>query len=371
MNCNHFNKCGGCVLPLSYEEQLLFKESEFLKLFEDLEFPKPEVFRSQTEHFRNRAEFRIYRVGEGECRYAMSDLDKKLFPIESCPIVNKKIYDLLDPLLEEINGSELLKRKLFSVEFLATGMDKVLVTLIYHRPLDEEWKEEALKLQEKLNILIIGRSRKQKEILERDYISETVTVNEKEYRYIHRENGFTQPNGHINGKMIGWAKEHSKTQGKDLLELYSGMGNFTIPLSENFDTVLATEISKTSIRTAKENCRLNQVENIKFLRMSSEEFNEAWEGKREFRRLQEQEISLESYNFKTIFVDPPRAGLDDKSVEFVKGFDNIIYISCSPLSLKRDLEILTQTHRAEKSALFDQFPYTKHIESGVILAKKL
>ncbi|MCV6607550.1 MAG: tRNA (uridine(54)-C5)-methyltransferase TrmA [Campylobacterales bacterium] len=370
MDCNYFNKCGSCSLPLDYQEQLKIKKKHYLSNFSDLDFPKPEVFESNKSNFRNRAEFRIYRINDGECLYAMSDLDKKVFPIEACPIVNQKIYDLMAKLIDKINSNDELKRRLFSIEFLATDFDKVLVTLIYHRPIDENWKEEALKLQEELEILIIGRSRKIKEVCERDSIKDTTTVLGREYNFNYFENGFTQPNGKINEKMISWAKENSQSQGEDLLELYCGMGNFTIPLSENFDKVLATEISKTSIRSAKSNCEENDISNIQFLRMSSEEFNEAWEGKREFRRLKEQEIDLKSFNFKTIFVDPPRAGLDEKTREFVKTFDNVIYISCSPESLLRDLTDLSSTHSIEKSALFDQFPYTNHIESGVILKKR-
>ncbi len=369
MNCNYFNTCGGCVLPAAYEHQLNLKTEKFVKDFQEFQLPKLEIFSSKESHFRNRAEFRIFRVEEGICKYAMHTQDKKLFPIEECPIVNEKIYSLMPKILEKINDSETLKRKLFAIEFLTTEYDTVLVTLIYHRPIDEKWKEEALQIQNELNIFIIGRSRKVKEVLEKETLTEKLEILGKEYGFIHRENSFTQPNGSINKEMIGWAKKASLNFEGDLLELYCGMGNFTIPLSENFNRVLATEISKSSIKSAKENCELNNVFNISFLRMSSEEFNEAWEGKREFRRLQEQDIELKDYDFQTIFVDPPRAGLDDKSRGFASGFENIIYISCNPETLKRDLQTLTKSHKIVQFALFDQFPYTNHIESGVILKK--
>jgi tRNA (uracil-5-)-methyltransferase len=71
-----------------------------------------------------------------------------------------------------------------------------------------------------------------------------------------------------------------------------------------------------------------------------------------------------------VFVDPPRAGMDEMSCRFVSRFENIIYISCNPLTLHRDLEILTKTHDVVAMALFDQFPYTHHVEMGVKLQKK-
>ncbi len=152
-----------------------------------------------------------------------------------------------------------------------------------------------------------------------------------------------------------------------MCELYCGGGNFTIPLSQKFRKVLATEISKTSIKSALENCKLNNIENIDFIRMSAEDFVEALEEKREFRRLKD--INLKSYNFSTIFVDPPRAGLDDTTRDLVKDFEKIIYISCNPQTLHRDLKFLTKTHKIINFALFDQFAYTEHIESGVFLNK--
>jgi len=146
-------------------------------------------------------------------------------------------------------------------------------------------------------------------------------------------------------------------------------GNFTCVLAKNFNRVLATEISKISVRSAQYNFEANGIDNVTIVRMSSEEFTEALNGVRPFRRLKD--IDLDSYNFSTIFVDPPRAGLDDATVALVKRFDNIIYVSCNPTTLKANLEAISDTHRIESFAVFDQFPYTHHLESGVFLTKKL
>lgn len=69
-------------------------------------------------------------------------------------------------------------------------------------------------------------------------------------------------------------------------------------------------------------------------------------------------------------MDPPRAGLDDTTRALAKDYENIIYISCNPETLHRDLLELTKTHEIDTFALFDQFAYTNHIESGVILSRK-
>ncbi|MDH5464802.1 MAG: RsmD family RNA methyltransferase, partial [Thiovulaceae bacterium] len=172
----------------------------------------------------------------------------------------------------------------------------------------------------------------------------------------------------VNEKMIEWVLKQTANAQGDLLELYCGAGNFTLPMSKNFTKVLATEISKSSIKAAKNNCDLNKIDNIAFVRMSSEEFVQAYERQREFTRLKD--ISLDDYNLNSIFVDPPRSGLDETTLQLAKNFDTIVYISCNPLTLNRDLEALVLTHTIEKMAVFDQFAYTNHLEMGVVLRKE-
>jgi tRNA (uracil-5-)-methyltransferase len=82
------------------------------------------------------------------------------------------------------------------------------------------------------------------------------------------------------------------------------------------------------------------------------------------------EIDINKYNIDSIFVDPPRSGMDTDSCNFISRYEHIVYISCNPESLVRDLDILTQTHTVMDMALFDQFPYTNHVEMGVKLLKK-
>ena len=95
---------------------------------------------------------------------------------------------------------------------------------------------------------------------------------------------------------------------------------------------------------------------------------EALNGVRAFERLRE--IDLKSYNFSTVLVDPPRAGLDEGTIELISTIENIIYISCNPETLARDLETLTKTHTVMEAAMYDQFPHTAHVESGVFLVRR-
>ena len=301
----------------------------------------------------------------------MGNIEKKgAINIEECPKVIEPIEKRMWKLLEKINAStEVLKNRLFAVEFLATTTDECLITMLYHRKLDDVWSSEAKALEAELNCKIMGRSRKQKVILSDEFVTEKLEIDGKIFTYLQYESGFTQPNPAVNVKMIEWAVKQAKSVGYgDFLESYCGSGNFTLPLSYYFDKVLATEISKRSIHAALENCALNQVENITFARLASEEMTEALNGKREFNRLKD--IDLKSYHFSTVLVDPPRAGLDEGTIALISTIENIIYISCNPETLARDLETLTQTHTVVEAAMYDQFPHTPHVESGVFLRKK-
>jgi tRNA (uracil-5-)-methyltransferase len=269
--------------------------------------------------------------------------------------------------MSAVNASEILSFKLFSMEYLTTTTDEALITLIYHKPLDQQWQQVAEQLQSEFKIKVIGRSRKQKVVLSDDFVTEKLVINNRQYSYQQVEASFTQPNAQINQKMLTWASDCLSKSSDDLVELYCGNGNFTAVLAQFFDKVLATEISKVSVNSATENFAANNVENVTIARLSSEEFTQALNRERAFRRLAE--VDLDSFKFSTIFVDPPRAGLDDGTETLVTKMDNILYISCNPVTLAENLKQITKTHKVVKAALFDQFPWTHHIESGVYLEK--
>lgn len=368
MDCKYFGECGACRLyENGYEAQLDEKLRINKERFEPLYSGEIALFKSPPSHYRSRSEFKIWHK-EGEIYYAMNHKDKKsVVLIDECPQVSSDIATLMPRLLCAIKEKD-MAFKLFGVDFLSSGEGEIVTTLLYHRALDEEWSAKATELAEALGVYIIGRSRKQKLVIGQEYITQRLSVGESEYKFRYIENSFTQPNTRVNEQMIGWAMEMFKGSRDDLLELYCGAGNFTIPFAGIFNKVLATEISKSSINAAKENMLLNSVKNIEFLRMSAEDFVGALDGVREYRRMRE--IDIDSYALKSIFVDPPRSGMDEASTLFASRHEQILYISCNPETLLRDLKILTQTHELVAMALFDQFPYTHHVEMGAKLLKK-
>ena len=364
------------IFPEQYQQQFKQKIGTFKQLLLSLELSADNTlavddmvcFASPVEHYRLRAEFKIWHQGS-TAHYAMTDpATKKPVFITHFPVANKAINTLMPPLLKAINTTDILRKKCFQVEFLSTLNGDTLITLIYHKPLNEQWIAAITPVQEQLKVNIIGRSRKQKIVLNKDYVTETLNVHHNSYQYKQIEGGFTQPNGAVCEKMLTWAVDNSQNIGGDLLELYCGNGNFTIPLSTNFKRVIATEISKTSVNAAQDNLVNNQIDNVTIVRLSSEEFVQAMDKVRNFRRLSD--VSLDNYCFTTVFVDPPRAGLTPATLSMVQRFQHIIYISCNQNTLMDNLEILCQTHTITSLAAFDQFPYTEHLELGVILSAK-
>ena len=132
--------------------------------------------------------------------------------------------------------------------------------------------------------------------------------------------------------------------------------------------VIATEVSKASVQVAQHNLQKNDVNNARVFRVSSEEFTSAWKGQAQLHRLET--VDFQSLKLETILVDPPRAGLDDETVQLLKEFKQIVYISCNPDTLHDNLCKVAETHTIRQFALFDQFPYTDHIECGVYLEQK-
>ncbi len=363
------------VKPDQYASQLAEKETAFLQLVPSI--VNLSVFSSSPQHYRARAEFRIWHDGD-ESDYIMFDQQtKEKVKIKSCPMALESIDNLMPRLMKRICEQPILRVKLFQIDFLATLSGEMLVTLIYRKPIDENesWLEQAEALKEQLSInSIIGRARKQKICLPKDFVEEILTVDGKQFYYQQIENSFTQPNAEVAQKMLHWARKVSvignqKFGKADLIELYCGNGNFSIALAEFYNKVLATEISKTSVYSAEYNIQKNAVQNLTVVKMAAEEISQAMKGVRDFFRMKD--VDLRNYNFKTIFVDPPRAGLDDLTRSMVVDFERIIYISCNPETLARDLIEIEKTHQIIESALFDQFPYTHHLETGVFLIKKL
>ncbi len=368
MKCEHFGTCNACInFEGGYEAQLDRKLKTLKDEFGSLWGGEFEVFKSPEANFRDRVEFRVYKEGDDELFFALTNREKKFFEVCECEILSLPLNTLIKSLPQALNDDKTLRNGLFSAELLGNGKDECVLNLVYHRRLDDEWQKSAEALCAKYNLSITGRSKGAIRIIGKDYVTRSFDVSGEKLTYIIKQNCFSQPNGSVNEQMLNWAVKNASGKG-DLIEMYCGSGNFTIAFAKKYRRVFATEVVKEAIDAAKTNKELNHADNLYLGRISAEEAAEALMGVREFNRLQG--IELREFDFHTIFVDPPRSGLGEMGKKFAAYYDEIIYISCSPDTLKTDLEYLTQTHDIKAFAAFDQFAYTNHLECGVRLTKK-
>ncbi|WP_368870542.1 tRNA (uridine(54)-C5)-methyltransferase TrmA [Proteus mirabilis] len=357
----------------TYQSQLNEKTQRLQKMMAPFNAPNVEVFSSPEQHYRMRAEFRIWHEQDALYHIMFDQETKQRIRVDQFPVASQLINQMMVALLAEIKDKPTLRHKLFQIDYLSTLSNKIIVSLLYHKKIDETWQQEATALRQTLiaqgfDVQLIGRAYKTKIMLDNDFVDEVLPVAGQQMIYRQVENSFTQPNAQVNIKMLEWALSVTENSTGDLLELYCGNGNFSLALARNFKRVLATEIAKPSVHAAQYNIAMNHIDNVKIIRMSAEDFTQAMNGVREFKRLEG--INLQDYQCETIFVDPPRSGLDEKTVELVKNYSRILYISCNPQTLCQNLEVLIKTHKISKLALFDQFPYTHHMECGVLLEKR-
>eukprot|EP00415_Alexandrium_ostenfeldii_P003009 UN3009 len=143
---------------------------------------------------------------------------------------------------------------------------------------------------------------------------------------------------------------------RDLLELFCGNGNLTLAVAGSFRRVLATELDWRAVSAASECAQRAGISNVHFERLKAEEVSLAGLGR-------------DGFDFAALLADPPRKGLCANSLDIAGRFGHVIYVSCNPEALARDLRSLSG-HRVIAACLFDQFPWTDHMEVAVVLQKK-
>ena len=312
---------------------------------------------SPSNGYRLRCEFGYYNNS-----YLMHKNDKKIY-LETFENAASCIQDLMPKILNQININESLKEKLFQINFRSNVNDDVMVSLIYHKKIDKNLIDIIKDISKYLKISFILRSKNYLYSTESTYFIDY--IHNDAFKIYQTDNCFFQPNKFILPKMINTVISLIDNP-KDLLELYCGVGTFTLPLSKIFIKILATENNRNSIKCLNKAIITNNINNISNSRLSSNEVAELFMGK-VFKRMGD--INISDYNFSHVLVDPPRSGLDDKTIEIIKNFKNIIYISCNPETYIDNIKSLTG-HNIKYVELFDQFPNTDHLEIISLLSAK-
>jgi len=213
----------------------------------------------------------------------------------------------------------------------------------------------------------------------KDYVDERITIAGRQAPLKYRQpfGQFSNPNPHIAKATAEWLIDVIQSDinadagcSHDLLELYCGAGSHTVALAPLFRHVLAVEINRHLVSAAQLNMAENHLENVTVVRAPSEEFCKRVLRRRTYQlRAKDGSTSLQLH-FGCTIVDPPRAGLDAITREAISGYDHVLYVSCNPEALKRDLEDLLSTHELRRLVLLDHFPFSTHAEVAVYLRRR-
>lgn len=388
--CKHFGPCGGCTYQtISYETQLEMKANQVKGLIDavcsDYEFEGIKGSPNQWE-YRNKMEFSFGdEVKDGPLALG---LHKKgsfhdIVTASDCEIVDKDYNQILTTILEYFSNLGItFYKKLSHVGYLrhllvrrATKTGQILINLItstqwtYSEELSEVDVMEELKsrlLNLKLNGVIVGilhtyndsmadvvQSDRMDILYGQDYFYEELLG----LKFKISTFSFFQTNSLGAEVLYSTAREYvGETKDKLIFDLYSGTGTIAQLLAPVAKKVIGVEIVEEAVEAAKENAALNELDNCKFIAGDVLKVIDTIEEKPDL-----------------IVLDPPRDGIHPKALDKIidYGVDKIVYISCKPTSLARDLVVLQDRgYKVEKVCAVDMFPGTVHVETVCLLKRK-
>jgi tRNA (uracil-5-)-methyltransferase len=362
--------------PARYAEQLEMKAAIVRNSF--AEVTTVEVFGSPVDRHRMRCKVGV-TGSESADTLRYTHLEQRLDVLE---IAAAGIQAAMPLVLAAAKEEPLLRRNLTMMSFLGTrdGGD-VIVCLVYGAPLNPAaWKAAAERAQRRWDgsgvaVSFIGQARGVKVVAGEEFLTETYSLSDGRcLQYKHVFGHFSNPNAYACEHTLEWLSAAVRTmipsdqrQGRDLLEIYCGNGNHTVALAPLFRAALAVEINPSLCAAAEDNLRANGVGNAWVQRSPSADFCTRVLRRRNWTHT----ASGTAFDFSTVLVDPPRAGLDPVTLGLVAKYDHILYISCNPLvSLRRDADGLrSRGFTLAKLALIDHFPYTPHTECAAFFTR--
>jgi len=367
--CPYYENCGGChYMHLPYSKQLEIKQNQLIKTLERIgKFKDPQVDNmTPSPHefeYRNKS---IFHLNENQIGF-VSIGKEEIIDVENCLICNQNINSVLQKLRKFLGAKE-ERLSINNISIKTTNNPKT-ATIIFGVKTSIAEKLGGLKeVFDDLNLSIsiyesetpnessLIFSENYKKILGEGSSKETI----KDFTFELSPQSFFQTNLEQAGKLVSILTEDfvEDFRDKKVLELYSGAGLFSIPLSKIAKDVVAVESSHTSSRDAQKNKELNKATNINFIYGKVRE-----ETKKLLNNKEKFDVSL---------LDPPRQGADRELLFNLSELDveKIFYVSCSPPTLARDLNILCRLgYSLTKIIPIDMFPQTYHIESLSILER--
>ena len=376
--CPYEKKCGGCRYQgIPYEKQLKEKEKKVRKLLKD--FGKPESIMGMDDpyYYRNKvhATYKHMRTGDiAVGRY--EEGSHRLVPIDVCQIENQKADEVIQTIRKlaksfkikiynEDSGYGLLRHVLIRTGRKTGEMLVVLVTASpvfpsknnFVKALRKEHPEVTsvvLNINDKKTSMILGE--RNIVLYGKGYIQDELCG----YTFRISPHSFYQINPVQTERLYKKAIRLAELKGKErVLDAYCGIGTIGMIASKHAKEVIGVELNREAVKDAIGNAKGNGVKNIRFYQADAGEFMVA--------------MAERGESMDVVFMDPPRAGSDEAFLQSVARLapKKIVYISCNPETLARDLKYLTRKkYEVSKICPVDMFPFTEHIETVVLLSQQ-
>lgn len=368
-HCAHYALCGGCSLQhLDGGAQIHEKQALLLDSLQRIGHCQPDTLSdpltSDLWHYRNKARLSVRYVEKKQSTlvgFREKNNPRYITEIQHCPVLNKAVDAQLMSLRALIDSLD-DPHSIAQVEVAAGDKD---VALIFRNmsvlSADDENKLRHFSHTSGMRIYLQPEGSDSVYLFYPESADSYLMYSLPEYGIDFRffPTDFTQVNAGLNRLMVTKAVEALALQSSDVvLDLFCGLGNFSLPLAKNSAMVIGVEGSEAMVNRAKMNAQRNGIINVDFFAANLEEAT-ALDG-------------LCDRVFTKILLDPPRTG----ALEIVKQMDKlnperIVYVSCNPATLARDADVLVNQHgyRMVEAGVMDMFPHTSHVESMALFVK--
>lgn len=375
--CRAFGECGGCqMLHLPYQEQLTLKEKETAKLLKPYVRLEGIIGMEQPERYRNKVNAAFTHDRQGK---PLSGVYKEgthyIIPIEECVLENEKadaiiasIRSLLPSFkiktFDEDTGYGLLRHVMVRVAH-ATG--QIMVVLVLGSPIlpsKNNFVKALLKLHPDITTIVINVNEKKTSMVLGDngqviygkgYIEDVLCG----IHFKISPKSFYQVNSVQTEKLYHKAMEYAGLTGREtVLDTYCGIGTIGLIAAGKARNVIGVELNGDAVKDAVANARRNKIKNVDFYQMDAGEFMV--------------QMAEQGERVDTVFMDPPRTGSNEVFLDALVKLapDKVVYISCSPETLARDLEYMTKRgYRAARGICVDMFPFCGHVETICCLSR--
>ena len=361
--CPYFERCGGCQWQhLAYPEQASWKEKIFAEQLlrnkiADEECLAPIVPAPDEWHYRNRVQFKCHLTEKGLVTGFYRPNSRFVVDIERCLLLSEPLQRALDLLRDELPGAP-APDQIPQVD-VACGDDGGLRVLLHALPQGRgalrRWLRDFARRHQVSACLQTGR----KDTIERLHgeADLPVVVDQPPLVLNYGPGGFAQVNSAQNRRMIAEMLAILDLQGDEtVLDLFCGMGNFSLPIARRAAQVTGVEEYPPAVASAQRNAAANGLHNPLFCAADAatalaRRDRGAWD---------------------LVVLDPPRSGSYQTSRELLRSMPRrILYVSCDPATLVRDLKPLVHGgYRVRSARAFDVFPQTWHIESMTLLERR-